>query len=227
MVAYLTMALCLFGEDAYEEVAAKVTGAVNQWRCWDAGWSVPTVGGITQARKRLGRAVLAEVFERVAAPVGTRETRGAWLRQWRLLGIDGFDLDLPDTPRQPRGARLCRVWANRSALPKARVVALVECGTHAFLAAEVASYATGEKTLAHRLYPRLRTHELLTADRNFYSWQAWGWPPPPGRRCYGGLRPSWTSTPDAKTTDGSYADTEAEFYDITIWGQAAPNAARH
>ena len=62
---------------------------------------------------------------------------------------------------------------NRSAFPKARVVALAECGTHAFLAAEVDAYAVGEKTLAQRLYPRLRADELLTADRGFYSWQAW------------------------------------------------------
>jgi hypothetical protein len=61
----------------------------------------------------------------------------------------------------------------RSAFPKARVVALAECGTHAFLAAEVGAYGTGEKTLAQRLYPRLRGDELLTADRGFYSWAAW------------------------------------------------------
>jgi hypothetical protein len=54
------------------------------------------------------------------------------------------------------------------------VVALAECGTHAFLAAEVGSYSVGEKTLANRLYPRLRAEELLTADRNFYSFHAWG-----------------------------------------------------
>jgi hypothetical protein len=53
------------------------------------------------------------------------------------------------------------------------VVALAECGTHAFVAAAIASYATGEKTLAHRLYQRLRRNELLTADRNFYSFGAW------------------------------------------------------
>jgi hypothetical protein len=35
------------------------------------------------------------------------------------------------------------------------------------------AYETGEKTLAQRLYPRLRGDELLTADRGFYSWQAW------------------------------------------------------
>lgn len=55
-------------------------------------------GGITQARKRLGRAVLAEVFERVAEPVGGMLTRGARLRGWRLLAIDGFEVDVPDTP---------------------------------------------------------------------------------------------------------------------------------
>jgi hypothetical protein len=53
------------------------------------------------------------------------------------------------------------------------VVALAECGTHAFVAAELDAYAVGEKTLAQRLYPRLRPDELLTADRGFYSWHAW------------------------------------------------------
>ncbi|HWM02420.1 MAG TPA: hypothetical protein VNP92_08780, partial [Actinophytocola sp.] len=65
--------------------------------CWDAGWSTPIASGITQARKRLGPKVLAEVFEQVADPIANRSTRGAWLRGWRLLAIDGFDVDLPDT----------------------------------------------------------------------------------------------------------------------------------
>ena len=49
------------------------------------------------------------------------------------------------------------------------MVALSECGTHAFMAAEVGAYAVGDKTLANRLYPRLNPDELLSADRNFYS----------------------------------------------------------
>ncbi|MGH3798442.1 MAG: hypothetical protein ACRDSP_26665 [Pseudonocardiaceae bacterium] len=52
-------------------------------------------------------------------------------------------------------------------------MALAECGTHAFVAAEVDAYQVGEKTLAARLYPRLRADELLTADRGFYSWPGW------------------------------------------------------
>jgi len=79
---------------------------------------------------------------------------------------------------------------NRSAFPKARVVALAECGTHAFVAAEIDAYRVGEKTLAARLLPRLRADELLTADRGFYSWPAWDTATATGRRCCGAPRPN-------------------------------------
>ena len=104
MVAYLTMAMSLFPDDDYEEVAAKVTGSLSDWGCWNAAWSVPTASGITQARKRLGRDVMPEIFEGVAEAVATADTRGAWLRGWRLLAIDGFEVDLPDTPANAGGS---------------------------------------------------------------------------------------------------------------------------
>ncbi|WP_209307751.1 transposase domain-containing protein, partial [Geodermatophilus sp. DF01_2] len=115
VIAYLTMGLCLFVEDDYEEVATKVTGSLSAWGCWDAGWSVPTASGITQARKRLGPKVLAEVFESVAGPVAERSTRGAWLRAWRLTAIDGFDIDVPDTPDNAEQFDYAGSGDNRSA----------------------------------------------------------------------------------------------------------------
>jgi len=41
------MALCLFAEDDYDydDVVATVTGALNRFGCWDAGWSVPSPSG--------------------------------------------------------------------------------------------------------------------------------------------------------------------------------------
>jgi transposase IS4-like protein/DDE family transposase len=174
VTAYLTLGLCLFADDDYEEVAIKVTGSLDRWGCWDAAWSPPTSSGISQARKRLGRKVFAEVFEGVAEPVGGMFTRGAMVREWRVLAIDGFEVDLPDSKENAAEFGYAGSGANRSAYPKARVVALSECGTHAFLAAEVAPYKVGERTLAQRLYGRLQPDELLTADRGFYSYQAWG-----------------------------------------------------
>jgi Insertion element 4 transposase N-terminal len=174
VTAYLAMGLCLFADDDYEEVAAKVTGALSRWGCWDAGWVVPSASGITQARKRLGPRVLAEVFEQVVGPVATMSTRGAWLRGWRLVAIDGFEVDVPDTKGNAAEFGYAGSGDHRSAFPKARVVALAECGTHAFVAAEIGAWAVGEKTLANRLYQRLRRDELLTGDRNFYSFEGWG-----------------------------------------------------
>jgi hypothetical protein len=173
VTAYLTMAMCLFADDDYEEVATKVTGALTRFGCWDARWAVPSSSGITQARVRLGAPVMEEIFESVVQPVATMGTRGAWLRAWRVLAIDGFDVDMPDSAENAAEFGYAGSGDNRSAFPKARVVALAECGSHAFLACEVAGYDIGEQTLAQRLYPRLRRNELLTADRGFYSFDAW------------------------------------------------------
>jgi hypothetical protein len=184
VVTYLTLALTLFPDDDYEEVATKVTGSLDRWNCWNASWSVPTSSAVTQARKRLGRTVFPELFEQTCGPVagdagpaaeaGALGTaRGSFLRGWRLLAIDGFEVDVPDSKENAAEFGYAGSGENRSAFPKARVVALAECGTHAFVAAEVDAYNAGEKTLAARVYPRLRGDELLTADRNFYSWQAW------------------------------------------------------
>ena len=187
VITYLTLALSLFAEDDYEEVATKVTGSLDRFGCWDAAWSVPTASAITQARKRLGREVFAELFERTCGPVAGDASpqassaalgtaRGSFLRSWRLLAIDGFELDVPDTAANAAEFGYAGSGDNRSAFCKARVVALAECGTHAFLAAEIGPIGgkgAGEKSLAQRLYPRLRADELLTADRGFYSFTAW------------------------------------------------------
>ncbi|WP_295695082.1 transposase domain-containing protein, partial [Lapillicoccus sp.] len=67
VITYLTLGLCLFPDDDYEEVATKVTGSLDRFGCWDAAWAVPTASAITQARKRLGRNVFLELFERTCA----------------------------------------------------------------------------------------------------------------------------------------------------------------
>ena len=45
VITYLTLALCLFPDDDYTEVATKVTGSLDRWGCWNAAWTVPTAVG--------------------------------------------------------------------------------------------------------------------------------------------------------------------------------------
>jgi Insertion element 4 transposase N-terminal len=54
VMACFAMALALFAEEDYEEVAARLTETLASWGCWDDSWSTPTSGGLTQARQRLG-----------------------------------------------------------------------------------------------------------------------------------------------------------------------------
>jgi hypothetical protein len=64
----------------------------------------------------------------------------------------------------------------RAAFPKARVVTVSECATHAVADAEIGGVAgkgAGEQSLARRLYRRLEEDWLLIAGRNFYNWADW------------------------------------------------------
>jgi hypothetical protein len=177
VMVYFVMALALFADDDYEEVAARLAETLRGWGGWERGWEVPTSGGITQARQRLGPEPVAEVFGQVAVPVADLDTAGAFLGPWRLMSVDGMEWDVPDTAanRAFFGSRAGP--AGPAPFPKARVVTVSECGSHAAVLARVGPAAggkgSGEQALARRLYPDLDQDWLLLADRNFYGWKDW------------------------------------------------------
>ena len=179
VVAYLVMALALFADEDYEEAAARLAGTLADWDGWEESWGrAPTSGGITQARQRLGSEPMAELFAQVAKPVATAETPGAFLGRWRLMSIDGMAWDVPDTPANAAAFGYPRAGKDGSAgaFPKAQVVTVSECASHAAVLAAIGPYALkagGERALARRLYPELEEDWLLIADRGFYDWQDW------------------------------------------------------
>ncbi len=180
VVAYLVMALALFADEDYEEVAERLAGTLADWDGWEEPWGrVPTSGGITQARQRLGPEPMAELFAQVARPVADAVTAGAFLGRWRLMSIDGMEWDVPDTPANAAffGCRGGGAGGAQSAFPKARVVTVNECASHAAVLAAIGpagGKGSGEQSLARGLYPRLEEDWLLIADRNFFTWDAWG-----------------------------------------------------
>jgi hypothetical protein len=179
VMVYLVMALALFADEDYEEVAARLAGTLADWGGWEESWGrVPTSGGITQARQRLGPEPLEELFGQVAGPVADLDTGGAFLGPWRLMSIDGMEWDAPDTPAN-RAAFGGRGDAGEGgAFPRVRVVTVSECASHAPVLAAMGragrGKGTGEQSLAAGLYSRLEQDWLLLADRNFFSWEAWG-----------------------------------------------------
>ena len=179
VMVYLVMALALFADDDYEEVAARLTETLASWGCWDDSWSVPTSSGITQARQRLGYEPLKELFSELAVPVAEEETAGAFPGPWRLMAIDGFEWDVPDTKENAAAFGFAGTGAGeagRPAYPKARVVSISECASHVMADAAIGGVAgkgAGEQSLARTLYRRLEEDWLLIADRNFFNWADW------------------------------------------------------
>jgi hypothetical protein len=171
VTAYLVIAMALFPDSDYEDVAARLAGGLEGLGCWLPEWE-PTSGGITRARRRLGPEPLEALFAQVAVPVAELDTPGAFLGPWRLMSIDGMEWDVPDTPanREAFGDA-------RGAFPRARVVTVGECGSHAHVLAAIGGTAAGkgggEQGLARRLYPRLEEGWLLLADRGFYCFADW------------------------------------------------------
>jgi hypothetical protein len=116
---------------------------------------------------------MAEIFEQVAVPVAESLTRGAWLGPWRLMAIDGLDWDVPDSAENVAEFGYSGSGATRSPFPKARLVTISECGSHAVVAAEIGAANTAEQKLARPLYAELDPDWLLIADRNFYGFTDW------------------------------------------------------
>lgn len=205
VMVYFAMALALFAEDDYEEVMTRLSETLDTWGGWDEGWTVPTSGGITQARARLGSGPMVEVFDTVAVPVAEELTRGAWLGSWRLMAIDGFDWDIPDTEENAAEFGYTGSGVNRSAFPKARVVTISECASHVVVAAEIGPMSSGEQTLARKLYPDLEPDWLLIGDRNFYGYPDWNTARAGGAQLLWRVSASVTLPVLAAHPDGSYA----------------------
>lgn len=173
VVVYFVMGLALFCGDSYEEVMRKLVQGLQWLRIWSVDWTVPTSGALTQARRRLGSAVMRELFERVAVRCAQRSTKGAWLGPWRLMSLDGFDIDIPDSAANAAhfGYAGKRKGITQVAFPKMSVVALAECGTHAIVGAEPGAANEAEIVLATRLLSggAVTDDMLVIADRGLYS----------------------------------------------------------
>jgi hypothetical protein len=174
VVVWLVLAMALFSGQAYEEVARLLAGGLGWARRWQQWWRVPSTPAIAKARARLGPEPLELLFRRAAGPLAARQTRGAWYRGWRVLSLDGTTLDVPDTPANVAAfGRPPHSRGEQAAFPQVRLLAVAECGTHAIIDATLGPFASGELTLAPKVFAALGKGVLLLADRGFTSFGLW------------------------------------------------------
>jgi hypothetical protein len=166
-MVYYVLALALFQQDSYDDVAENLVGALE-----GMDEAIPNRSSFTRARQRLGAGVIEAVFRRLAGPVAPAGLAGAFWRGMRVAAVDGFLLDVPDTPanRAAFGGPVSR--GKPAGFPQARVVTLTETGTHSSVDARVGGYCSGEQELAVAMAGSA-AGMLVIMDRGFPGVALW------------------------------------------------------
>lgn len=90
------------------------------------------------------------------------------------MALDGSCMDVADESGNAAHFGYPAASRGESAFPQARLLGLVECGTHVITAASIAPYGTSELAMATVLLPaKLAPDMLVMADRNFYGFRLW------------------------------------------------------
>ena len=207
-VVYYVMALALWREAPLEEVLRVVCEGLQ----WLGGGQVGAVraskSAISQARTRLGSQVMHQLAERVLRPLAAKGAPGAWYRGLRVMALDGSCMDVADEAANAEFFGYPGASRGHSAFPQARLLGLVECGTHVVTAAQVAPYGHSEQRMAAQMLPaKLEPGMLVLADRNFYGFKLWA------IACASGAMLAWRVKANLKLgvvqmlPDGSYLST--------------------
>jgi hypothetical protein len=204
LVVYYVMALALYAQASYGEVLRCLLEGVRWLRWGGTDVVLADKSAITKARARLGTAPLRELFARVARPLATAETQGAWYRGRRLVSLDGTTIDLPDSLALEE--RFGRPGASRgaSSFPQLRLLTLTETGTHAIFAIAFERYEVGEVQLAFELLQRLQPGMLCLADRAFVGFELWRTATASGADLLWRMRKNQILPCSERLPDGSY-----------------------
>ena len=140
-VVYYVMALALWREAPLQEVLRVVCEGLQWLSGGKAGVVRASKSAISQARSRLGPQVMKQLADRVLRPLARLGAPGGWYRGWRMMAVDGSCMDVADEAVNAEFFGYPAASRGQSAFPQARVLALVECGTHAVVAASIAPYS--------------------------------------------------------------------------------------
>jgi len=162
-LVWFVIALGLFCRDCYRQVF--------RWLQPYRKGGTPGRTTLCEARKRLGVAPMRLLAEQAIRLQGKPTTPGAFYRGMRTMALDGFVVDVPDTPANDRAFGRPGSGRAPAAFPQARVLALCETGSHVLWRSLIKPQSCGEVTMAHYLLRSLQEDMLLLWDRGFLSYQ--------------------------------------------------------
>ena len=169
VIALLVIAMSLYAKDPVGSVWHKLSHRLRLLQSDPE--ALPRDSALVYRRYQRGVRPMAALFHRVCRPLATEDTPGAFRFGLRLVALDGQEIDVPDTPENARYFGKRRGNRGDSAWPKARLLYLGECGTHAIFDAGVWPCTIDEKAVASRLLRSVKDGMLLLFDRGLWSFE--------------------------------------------------------
>jgi hypothetical protein len=159
---WFVIGMGLFAADCYRQIF--------RWLQRFRPGNVPSRTTLCEARRRLGVAALRWLTNRVVQLLATPTTFGAFYRGMRMMAMDGFVVNVPDTPANDRIFGRPKGGRTPGAFPQARTLALCEVGTHVLWKYLIKPIRCAEITMAAFLLRFLTPDMLLLWDRGFLSY---------------------------------------------------------
>ena len=201
---YYVIAMTFYMEVSYREVLRCLLEGIQWLKGLKVEPKVAVRSSISQARIRLGWEPVRQLHDEVVHPIATKETKGAWFRQWQVVSLDGSTLDVPDEAENAAAFGRQAGRRGTSAFPTIRFLSLVENGTHVLFGSRMGPYATGELTLAEEVVPLLKPGMLCLADRGFYGFRLWGLAKATGAELVWRIKKVMVLPRETELKDGSY-----------------------
>jgi hypothetical protein len=162
-MVWFVIGLGLFSCDCYRQI--------YRWlQCYRRPGETPGKSTLCEARQRLGVAPLRWLMNQVVKLGATAATPGAFYRGMRLMALDGFIVDVPDTAANAKTFGRPKNGHAVGAFPQVRLLALCEIGTHILWKCLIKPVWRAEIKMAGALLRFLAPDMLLLWDRGFLSY---------------------------------------------------------
>lgn len=170
---YFCMALSLYPEAAYEQVFAVVSQGLSWMQGYDAEGTIAK-SSLSEMRGKIGAGPLQTLVARACVPLAdaTRHP-DAFYAGLRVVAIDGSNLDVADEPDNISAFGYPGSRTGHASYPQAQCAILVECASHAILAANLGAYRESEWAICKPLLASLDAGMLCLADRGFNGYTHW------------------------------------------------------
>ena len=171
--AYFCMALSLYPEAAYEQVFAVVSQGLS-WMQGNGSEVTIAKSSISEMRGKIGYAPLRALVARACVPLADAKGHpDAFYAGLRLVAMDGSNLEVADEPDNVKAFGYPGSRTGHAGYPQAQCAVLVECASHAIIAANLGAYRSSEWEICKPLLDSLGADMLCLADRGFNGYAHW------------------------------------------------------